>query len=97
MVMTETVLGKSPEGTVKMSCDNTARSDSFPGAKLPFSFSANSAYAAVSVYAMTACFRLLASAGWFGCLIASVRSYSGHIKMCALLNYYDPELLDLRY
>jgi hypothetical protein len=29
MVMTETVLGKSSEATVKISCDNTARSASF--------------------------------------------------------------------
>jgi hypothetical protein len=37
-----------------MSCDITARSANLPGSKLPLPFFANSEYAAVSVYAVSA-------------------------------------------
>src|SRR5256886_3840210 len=45
IVSTLSVCESSPSGTVKMSCDKTARSASMPGASVPFSRSANSAYA----------------------------------------------------
>jgi hypothetical protein len=48
-VSTARVLGNSDGGTVKMSCDKTARSASFPAAMLPLSFSVNSACADVFV------------------------------------------------
>src|SRR6184192_3808986 len=42
-VSTLSVFGSSPNGTVKMSCDKTARSASIPGARVPVSRSASSA------------------------------------------------------
>jgi len=42
-VRTDSVFGNSAGGTLKISCDSTARSANFPGSRLPLSFSANSA------------------------------------------------------
>jgi hypothetical protein len=39
-------------GTVRISRESTAKSASLPGSRLPFSFSANSAYAAVRISAL---------------------------------------------
>ena len=38
-VSTDSVFGSSGRGTLKISCDSTARSASLPGSRLPFSFS----------------------------------------------------------
>ncbi len=53
-----------------MSWDRTARSASFPGAIVPLLSSANSAYAADLVYAITACARVSDSCGLSGYWLA---------------------------
>lgn len=49
MVRSDSVFGISCGGTLKISCERTAKSANFPASRVPFSFSANSAYAAVRV------------------------------------------------
>jgi len=43
IVSTDSVFGNSGGGTLKISCESTARSANFPDSRLPLSFSANSA------------------------------------------------------
>ena len=73
------VFGNSGTGAVKMSCESTDRSASFPLLKLPLSFSANSANAATFVYATTACSRVIASVGLEGWIEENIMFRYGFI------------------
>ena len=67
------VAGSVSGGTVNTSCESTATSASLPGASVPLSRSANSAYAGARVSIVTASAREIAWPGAVGSVTATIR------------------------